>query len=148
MSMFAANWEEMSRLVAAAVSSHLAPGEELTGVVYAHQPKLFSVELFAVGVTADRLLLVPVDRRCQPAGPPISIRHGELTDCSVWGRGGGVAAFLSETADQQLRFTAQGRKFKLMALGGNWFENALAGPTQRQGLERLVEFLLAARPAR
>lgn len=147
MSFFATNWEELSRRLVDVVAPHLAPGEELAGVVYAHQAKLFTAELWAIGVTAERLVLVPIDRRHEPAGAPLSIGRGELADCSVWGWGGGVAEFLSTTADQQLRFRAAGRKFKLMALGGNLLEDALSGPTQRRGLEALVEFLLTARPA-
>lgn len=146
--MFAANWEELSRRLAAVVAPHLAAGEELVGVVHANQPKLFSAELFAIGVTPERLVVVPIDRRHEPAGAPLSIRRGELADCSVWGWGGGVAEFLSMSADQQIRFTAAGRKFKLMALGGNLLEDALSGPTQRHGLEALVEFLLTSRPVR
>jgi hypothetical protein len=146
--MFAARWEELSRRLAAVVVPHLAPGEELSGVVHAHQAKLFSVELFAIGVTPARVVMIPIDRRHEPAGAPISIGRGELADCSVWGWGGGVAEFLSMTADQQIRFTAAGRKFKLMALGGNLLEDALSGPTQRQGLEELIRFLLSSQPTR
>lgn len=145
--MFAANWEELSRRLAAVVAPHLAPGEQLVGVVYAHQTKLFSAELWAIGVTPGRLVMVPIDRRHEPTGAPVSIPRDQLADCSVWGWGGGVAEFLSMTADQQLRFTAAGRKFKLMALGGNLLEDALSGPAQRRGLEALVEFLLTSRPA-
>lgn len=148
MSFFAANWEELSRRLVDVVAPHLAPGEPLIGIVYAHQAKLFSVELWAIGVTPERLVMVPVDRRNQPTGMPLSIRRDQISDCSVWGWGGGVAEFLSMTADQQLRFTAAGRKFKLMALGGNVLENALSGPAQRKGLEALVEFLVTARMQR
>ncbi|HEY7574412.1 MAG TPA: hypothetical protein VIB08_04570 [Thermoanaerobaculia bacterium] len=146
--MFAANWEELSRRLAAVVAPHLAAGEELSGVVHAHQAKLFSAELWAIGVTPERLVMVPIDRRHEAAGAPLSIPRGELADCSVWGWGGGVAEFLSMTADQQIRFTAAGRKFKLMALGGNLLEDALSGPAQRQGLEALIRFLLTSRPTR
>lgn len=146
--MFAANWEELSRRLAAVVAPHLAPGEELSGVVYAHQAKFFSAELWAIGVTPERLVMVPIDRRHEPTGAPLSIPRDQLSDCSVWGCGGGVAEFLSMTADQQIRFTAAGRKFKLMALGGNLLEDALSGPTQRQGLEALIRFLISSRPVR
>lgn len=39
--MFATNWEELSRRLAAVVARHLAPGKEFSGVVHAHQAKLF-----------------------------------------------------------------------------------------------------------
>jgi hypothetical protein len=145
MGLFADNWEQVSRRLTALLAPHLATGEELVGVVHAHQPKLFSVVLYAVGVTPGRLLLLPIDRRQAAAGPPVSIAGSEIEYASVWGWGGSVADFLSGSAAQQIRFRAAGRKYKLMALGGNLLEDALSGPTQRAGLEALVGFLLSAR---
>lgn len=144
MGVIADKWEEASRRLRALLTPHLAGGEELTGVVHAHQPKVFSVVFYAVGVTPDRLLL-PIDRRQAATGPPVSIPRGEIESASVWGWGGSAADFLSAAASQQLRFGASGRKYKLMALGGNWLEDALSGPTQRAGVEALVAFLLSAR---
>jgi hypothetical protein len=139
---FAANWEETSRRLTALLEPHLAAGEVLQGVVHATQPRAFSADLFAVGVTAGRLLLQPIGRKLEAKGPPVVIRREEITDSSVWGHGGGLAGLL---ADQQLRFTAGGEKYKLMVLGGNALEDALSGPSQKKGLEALVEFLLSAR---
>jgi hypothetical protein len=138
-------WEETARRLEAAVAPHLESDEALVGVVHANQPKLFSAAMFAVGVTPSRLVLVPLDRRCAAAGPAISVRRAEVAEASVWGWGGSVADFLSATADQQIRFTAGGRKWKLHVLGGNLLEDALSGRGQREGLAALVEFLLAAR---
>jgi hypothetical protein len=145
MSLFAANWEETSRRLAALLEPHLAPGEELLGVVHATQPRTFSADFFAVGVTAGRLLLQPIGRRLEAKGAPISIPREAVSESSVWGWGGSLADFLSATSDQQIRFTAGGQKYKLMVLGGNMLEDALSGPSQKRGLEALVEFLLSAR---
>lgn len=146
MGWMANNWEAMSRQLREVVSPHLATGEELLGVVHANQPKIFSADLFAVGVTPARLIVVPIDRKMAPAGEPIAIHKAEVQSASVWGWGGSVADFLAAGAGQQIRFTGGGRKWKLMALGGNLLEDSLSGPSQRAGLAAFVEFLLAARP--
>ena len=145
MAFFEQHSEEASRRLAAQLAPHLAPGEPLDGVVHAVHAKLFSADLYAVGVTPSRLLLLPLDRRMEATAPPVAATRDEITDASVWGWGGSLADFLSATAGQQIRFTAAGAKFKLMVLGGNLLEDALAGPTQRAGLETLVAFLLSAR---
>jgi hypothetical protein len=145
MSFFAVNWEETSRRLAALLEPHLA-GEELLGVVHATQPRTFSADLFAVGVTPGRLLLQPIGRKLEAKGAPVSIAREAVSESSVWGWGGSLADFLSATANQQIRFTAGGEKYKLMVLGGNALEDALSGPSQKHGLEALVKFLLSAKP--
>ena len=95
-----------------------------------------------MGVTGSRLLLQPIGRKLEAKGPPIAIGREEISDSSIWGRGGSLADLL---ADQQIRFTAAGQKYKLMVLGGNVLEDALSGPTQNQGLEALIAFLRSAK---
>lgn len=138
-------WEETARRLRAAVEPNLEAGETLVGVVHANQAKLFSTELFAVGIAPSRLIVVPLDRQCAAAGPAVSIRNGEIAEASVWGWGGSLVDFLSTAAAQQIRFRGGGRKWKLHVLGGNLLEDALSGSAQREGLEALVRFLLAAR---
>lgn len=145
MSFVADRWEETSRRLTALLEPQLAPGEPLAGVLHALQPKLFSADLYAVGVTPERLILQPIDRDLRASAPPVSVARDGLTDSSVWGWGGSVGDFLSASAGQQLRFTASGTKYKLLALGGNALEDALSGPTQRAGVEALVTFLLSSR---
>ena len=145
MNFFERHGEEASRRLAEQLAPHLGPGEPLAGVVHAVQSRLFSADLYAVGVTPTRLLLLPLDRRMQAKAPPVAATRGEVTDASVWGWGGSLADFLSATAGEQIRFTAGGKKYRLMVLGGNRLEDALSGPTQRAGLEALVAFLLSAR---
>ncbi len=142
----AENWERHSAELAAALAPALADGERLTGVVQATEARLFSATLWAVGVTPSRLVLVPVDRRWRAKGEAVSIDRAAIESAAIWGWGGSVADFLSASADRELRFTANGRKWKLMVLGGNLLEDALSGPTQRAGLEALLDFLRSARP--
>lgn len=145
MGFFADKWEEASRRLAALLQPHLAAGEILLGVVHANQQKLFSAELYAVGVTAERLILLPIDRKMEARGEPVSITRDQVTSSAVWGWGGSLADFLSGSAEQQVRFSTAETRFKLMILGGNLVENALAGPSQKSGLEALLELLRSAK---
>lgn len=147
MGFFGAKWQETANRLVEAVRPHVGAGELLLGVVMASRPKFLASTPYAVGVTAERVVLVPVDRRLAAAGAPISIARGEITDASVWGWGGSVADFLSASAAAEIRFATATEKLRLLVLGGNLVENALAGPAQRSGLEALVEFLRAARPS-
>lgn len=137
-------WEELSQRLRVALEPY-REGEELVGVVHVNQPGLFSAQLFAIGVTPTRLILLPLDRRHVATGEPVSVRASDIESSAIWGWGGSVGDWLAASADQQLRFTAGGRKWKLMVLGGNLLEDALSGPSQKSGLQALLEFLLAAK---
>lgn len=137
-------WEELSKRLRQALEPS-REGEELVGVVHANQPGLFSTQLFAIGVTPTRLILLPLDRRHAATGGPIVVRPGDIEASAIWGWGGSIGDWLSASAGNEIRFTAGGRKYKLMVLGGNALEDALSGPSQRSGLQALLEFLLAAR---
>jgi hypothetical protein len=78
-------------------------------------------------------------------GAPTVVRAGDIEASAIWGWGGSIGDWLSASAGNEIRFTAGGRKYKLMVLGGNALEDALSGPSQRSGLQALLEFLLAAR---
>ena len=144
MGFIAQRWEEASRRLIDVVTPFLAEGEPLVGIVHATQAKTFSADMFAVGVTPDRLVIVPVGRKLERDGEPISVRREDIRSASVWGHGGSIRDLLSMTADQQLRFETADRKFKLGVLGGTLLEDALSGPTQRSGLEELITFLVSA----
>ena len=137
-------WEELSNRLRQAIDPY-REGEELLGVVHANSPGLFSTQLYAIGVTPTRLLLLPLDRRHAATGEPVALRAGDIEASAIWGWGGSIGDLLSASSDQQIRFTAGGRKYKLMVLGGNLLEDALSGPSQKSGLQALLEFLLAAR---
>ncbi|MBP9143322.1 MAG: hypothetical protein KBF21_04755 [Thermoanaerobaculia bacterium] len=137
-------WEELSKRLRVALEPY-RDGEELVGVVHANQLGLFSAQLFAIGVTPTRLILLPLDRRSAAAGEPVVLRAADIEASAIWGWGGSVGDWIQASSGQQLRFTAAGRKYKLMVLGGNLLEDALSGPSQRSGLQALLDFLLAAR---
>lgn len=137
-------WEELSARLRQALEPHCG-GEELVGVVHAHQPALFSTQLYAIGVTPTRLLLLPLDRRHRATGEPVVLGAADIEASAIWGWGGTLRDWLSASAGNEIRFTARGTKYKLMVLGGNLLEDALSGPSQRAGLEALLAFLLAAR---
>ena len=139
-------WAETSRQLQEQLQPFVPPGESLVGVVHANEPKTFSAKLYAVGVTEQHLLLLPIDRKMRPAAAaPDSIERTDITASSIWGWKGSVADFLSGSADQQIRLETAQHKYKLMVLGGNMLENSLAGDEQLRGLDALVEFVLSAR---
>ena len=145
MSPFASRWEEADRRLREALAPSLGKGEDLVGVVQANQAKTFSAELFAVGVTPDRLLILPIDRKMKAKGDAESVTRADVRASSVWGWGGGVKEFLSMSSDREIRIETPNRTYKLMTLGGNMAENALAGDGQLSGLEALVTFLESAK---
>ncbi len=132
--------------------SLLAPGEVLHGVIIANQQKTFSATIYLVGTTDRRIIMQSVDRKWQPTGPPLSFGSTDITETSVWGwahdaasRGDKVKTFLTTSGDR-IKFQAGGEKWKLMALGGNMLENALADDSQVAGLDAFIRFLSAADP--
>jgi hypothetical protein len=146
MSPFTGKWEETDRRLRAQLAPFLGSSEELLGVVHANQAKTFSAELFAVGVTPDRLLILPIDRKLNAKGDgPESVTRADVRNSSVWGWGGGAKDFLSMRSDHEIRIETPNRKYKFMTLGGNMFENSLAGDGQLAGLEALIVFLDSAR---
>ena len=137
-------WEELSKRLRLALEPY-REGEELVGVVHGNQPGLFSTQLYAIGVTPSRLILLPLDRRHAATGEPVVLRAGDIEASAIWGWGGSLSDLLSASAGQEIRFTAGGRKYKLRVIGGNLLEDALSGPSQKSGLQALLEFLLAAK---
>ncbi|MBX3286849.1 MAG: hypothetical protein KF703_15985 [Actinobacteria bacterium] len=145
MGRFADKWAEADRMLRAVLEPSLHPGEALVGAVHANEPKTFSTQLYAVGVTPERLVVQPVDRRWAPKGDARSITRADVTGCSVWGWGGGVGSWLSTNADQQIRIETADGKLELMVLGGTLTEDALAGEGQLRGLDALSELMLSTR---
>ena len=138
-------WAETAALLRQQLEPHLAPGERLLGALHATQAKTFSAQVFAVGVTPVRVVLLPVNRKMEASGEPVVLRREDIRSSSVWGWGGSVAEFISASAGQQIRIETGSAKFKLMAVGGSPIENAAAGDGQLRGLDALVDFVLSAR---
>lgn len=134
------------------MQSLLVPGEVMQGVIVANQQKTFSATLYLVATTDRRIIMQPVDRKWQPNGQPFSFGMNDITNTSVWGwahdaasKGEKIATFLTSSGDR-IKFEAGGEKWKLMTLGGNMLENALATDDQENGLDAFLNFLAAADP--
>jgi hypothetical protein len=145
MGRWSEKWAETARLLRAELEPHLAPGEELIGAVHANRPKTFSASLFAVGVTPDRLIVLPIDKKMKAAGEPTSVTRDDITSAAIWGWGGSVRDFLSASSNYELRFETATEKYRFMTLGGTMLEDMLAGEDQLHGLDAVIEFLQSAK---
>lgn len=125
---------------------HLAPGEPLIGAVTGNNMVRKARGLFLIGVTTQRLILVPLDRRGQPTADVRSVGRSDITGSSIWGWGGSVRDFLSTQADQEIRFTTAADEYRFMIIGGNWLENMFTSDTSRGSLDTLVDFLQSTKP--
>jgi len=126
----------------------LESGEELHGYSYGNQEKLFKANIFAVGVTDRRLILLPLSTKGKPQGEPIMLRPEELG--SAWmraGSGGGAgptAAIMHATSITVGLESRDGSKRKLMMMKGasaGPFAKYRGGPAQEQGVNALIAFL-------
>lgn len=127
----------------AAVSPAVPAGETLVGVVLANHQKTFSAKLYALGVTERHLVLQPVGRTLMPSSPAIVLAQHELEVGNIFTEGAGIGGLGQK--GQEIRFSARGEQYKLMTLGGNALENALASDGQLGGLATLADFLRTAK---
>lgn len=130
-------------MLLAVVQPQLMAGEELRGVLQATHSKTFSADIYAIGVTPGRLILVPIDRRTQPKGPVVSIGPGDVVTSSVDGFGGGLKEFLAAEPGE-IRITTATNKYKLMALGGG-LDRHITSEGQTDGKTAMIEWLIANR---
>jgi hypothetical protein len=145
MALFSSKWEETARRLEAELKPCLKPDEELIGAIFVNQQRKFSANLYTVGVTPDRLIVLPIDRKMKASGEPQSMTRDDIIHSSVWGWGGSIKDFLDVSGDQELRFETATEKYKFMTLGGNMLENAMAGEGQLRGLDAVIEFLQSAK---
>ena len=139
MALFARNWEEVDRRLRAVVEPELVQGETVVGVVHANQAKTFSAELFAVGVTPERLVIVPLDKKMAASGQAESVTRCAMSARRRSGDGAGERRSSSRPgAATRSASRRPQRTYKLMVLGGTMFEDALAGEGQLAGLESLI----------
>ncbi len=85
MGFFGNKWEETARRLRAELDPCLKPGEELIGAIHANQQRKFSANLFAIGVTPDRLIVLPLDRKMKASGDPQSVTRDDITSSAIWG---------------------------------------------------------------
>lgn len=130
------------------LEAHLEPGESLRGVAASTYQKTFSGWMVAIGTTDRRLILLALDRKWQPKGPPqIVSDRAALAAAELDGAGDGwwtTAAAIADWHSLILRVrTDDGQKTKLtMTRGGT---KLLGGETQGSGVAALAELLASAR---
>jgi hypothetical protein len=70
------------------VQAALEPGEELRGFVAATQQSMFKGRLVALAATDRRLIVLPLSRRIEAEGEPISITADRIAAVKAGGGGG------------------------------------------------------------
>lgn len=143
MGWMADKHDETDARMVAAVTPSVPAGETLQGVALANRQSTFSAKLYAMAVTDRHLILQPLDRKLAPTAPAVIVRPEELDVGNVFQEGAGIGGLGQK--GQEIRFTANGEKYKLMALGGNMIENALASDGQLAGLGAVADFLRRAK---
>lgn len=126
----------------------LGPGESLLGVAAVNwQRSMFKQTVSALGVTGDRLIIQPLDRKGKFDGqPPVFIRRDEIAKGS-YGGGGGMgntpSSLIMDAHSIEVKLkTTGGEKYKLLLMTGEGMLGAMAGgPAQRNGAESLIAFL-------
>jgi hypothetical protein len=124
----------------------LESGEELRGICAAnHRQSAFKGRLVAIGVTDRRLLVLPIDRRGEPAGPPQPILPEQIASAKAGGAGGGwptVEAAIADHSAVKLDLRMKdGEKLKLMMMHGKGVFGGLGGgESQREGIAALAEW--------
>jgi len=129
------------------LTDQLGNGEELRGLCVASQQKsMFKGGAVAIGITDQRLLIQPLDRRGEPDGPSESIAPDQVASAKAGGAGGGwwsVTTGILDHAAVRLEIKkADGDKLKVMLMRGEGklLGNLGGGEPQRQGLEALAEW--------
>ncbi|MBM3659014.1 MAG: hypothetical protein FJW95_05860 [Actinobacteria bacterium] len=135
-------------LVTPLLTVHLEPGETLRGVVASTYQKTFSGWMVAIGVTERRLILLGLDRKWQPKGPPQIVSDPEaLATAELDGAGDGwwtTAAAIADWHSLILRVrTDDGEKTKLTMTRGGM--KLMGGAEQEQGVAALAARLAEAR---
>jgi hypothetical protein len=140
---------DFGELASATLAPLLAPGEMLRGVSAATHQKTFSGQLYAVGVTDQRLILQPVGRHIEAKGDPLIVTAGTIDQFKLDGAGDGwwtapmaVLDASALTLDLRIR---DGQKLKLMMMrGGSGMMGSLGGgESQQQGVLALAQWLAA-----
>ena len=127
------------------MTAALEPGEELRGFVAATQQSMFRGRLVALAVTDRRLVVVPLNRRIEADGEPISITPDTIAGAKAGGAGGwgtepGAAIMDRSAAELKIR-TTDGEKLKLMMMRGEGpgpLGDLGGGEDQRRGMEALA----------
>lgn len=140
---------ELATTLRARVEPLLEAGEELLGTCLATEQTLFSGHPTAVGVTQRRLLLQPLDRKFEPRGEPLLLRHEDVVAADAGGESvlsSGLSEALVDAATTTLKLrTTSGRKVKLMMMrGGSLLGRLGGGEEQQAGIRALADWFARA----
>jgi hypothetical protein len=137
-------------LVLPLLQSLVGDGEQLRGWCLATEQSTFSGHTTVVGVTDQRVIIQPVDRKFRPKDHPLSIRPDELARASSDGAGHGwwtaPEAVMDAAAISVQLETTTGvkRKLTMMRGGAGTFGKLGGGEAQQQGIDALAEWIRAA----
>ena len=146
--------EDFSALARPTIESRLAPGESLKGVAAAVHQKTFSGQMYAIGVTDQRLVLQPIGRHGEAKGEPVFLGAGTTDSVELEGAADdwmSVPQAIVRAATLTLKVrTADGQKLKLMMMkGGDGLMGAMAGgKSQEEGVLAMAEWLRARSASR
>jgi hypothetical protein len=140
--------EDLDTRLRPAIELQLQPGETLRGICVATQQSTFKGRMVAIGVSEDRLLIQPLNRRLEPTDAATSLAPEQIAEAKASGAGGGwatvTAAVMDGTAVTLRLKTTDGEKLKLTMMHGTGALGKLGGgDSQRQGLEALAAWLAA-----
>ncbi len=143
--------DQLGAKLRGALEPSLEAGEELRGVCVATQVGVFKGRQVAIGVSGARLLIQGMNRKFEPAGPPLSLPPERLEAAKAEGAGGGwwtIGAAIMDGAAVTLKLrTTDGEKLKLMMMRASGpFASLGGGEDQRQGLDALGEWFATAAP--
>jgi hypothetical protein len=146
--------EDFGALSRPTIESRLVPGEALKGVAAAVHQKTFSGQLYAIGVTDQRLILQPVGRHGEAKGEPVLLSHGTADSVELDGAANdwwtAPMAVLNATTLTLKVKTADGQKLKLMMMkGGSRLMGSMSGgKSQEEGVLAIAEWIRAAQGPR
>jgi hypothetical protein len=127
------------------LESLLEPGEELRGFVAATQRSTFKGRLVALAATDRRLIVLPLDRKIEPKGDPISITPEQVADAKAGAASGGwwtpTSDIMDRAAERLKVKTTGGETLKLMMMRGEGLGplGGLGGGEQQQtGLQAVA----------
>ena len=132
------------------VEAALEPGEELRGFVAASQRSMFKGRLVALAATDRRLLVVPLNRKIEPDGEPVSVPPERIAAAKAGGGGGwgtepGAAIMDKAAAELKIK-TTDGERITLGMMRGEGPGPLAAlggGEEQREGMEALAAWFAA-----
>jgi hypothetical protein len=143
MSLFSKQREYYERL-RAQLDALCPPEEPLLGAVIAANKRFLQSELFGVGVTPQRMVLQPLDKRQQPKGEPRWITKADIVNCAIWGEGGGFREWIADDSEFELRFETATEHYKFGVVGG-WTMSKAMGDDYLAGIDAVVAFLQSSR---